>query len=458
MLYAARLALRQQLRLKETRADFYVMLAKMPEKDIRAIADVCVGIHDEFAAGVIENYLDKHDEPTERARDLIRHAVRFGDKGSTDWALSHVAKKHAGKPSAQGQLLKAILQANQERGRPPAAAERTAGEPIVARLLESETAADLQLGAELAGTLKLKSSQARLFAMIGNANIADPVRKQTITALVAIEPAKTITTLGDMLSNEKEPIGLREQIAGALASTNSAEAHAALVKALQHSSARLQTTIAIGMAASAAGGERLLQAIEAGKASPRLLQDRAVEVRLLSTKIANLKTRLKTLTQGLPPADQKTQELLARKRDDFVGAKSDPDVGQKVFQKSCANCHQVNNQGAKVGPQLDGIGVRGVERLLEDILDPNRNVDQAFRTTVITTKQGQTITGLFLREEGQVVILADKDGKDVRIDKATIDDRSVSPLSPMPSNFTEQIGAAEFNHLLAYLLAQSGKQ
>ena len=136
--------------------------------------------------------------------------------------------------------------------------------------------------------------------------------------------------------------------------------------------------------------------------------------------------------------------------------KSDADMGQKVFQKHCAACHQIANQGAKIGPQLDGIGNRGLERLLEDVLDPNRNVDQAFRTTQITLKNGQTVNGLFLREEGNIVILADAQGKDVRIEKAQIEERAVSPLSPIPDNFNET-WQTEMHHLMAYLLKWRGK-
>jgi putative heme-binding domain-containing protein len=188
-----------------------------------------------------------------------------------------------------------------------------------------------------------------------------------------------------------------------------------------------------------------------------LLQDRAIAVRLSSAKIANVKVRLKKLTAGLPAADQKTQALILAKREGFVNFKADPELGQKVFQKSCAICHQIATQGAKIGPQLDGIGVRGIERLLEDVLDPNRNVDQAFRTTQIITKQGKTETGLFLREEGGLVILGNAEGKEVRIEKANIDERNVLPLSPMPSNFAETISEPDFHQLMAYLLAQRGK-
>jgi putative heme-binding domain-containing protein len=95
-----------------------------------------------------------------------------------------------------------------------------------------------------------------------------------------------------------------------------------------------------------------------------------------------------------------------------------------------------------------------VDRLLEDILDPSRNVDQAFRTTILTLKNGQTISGLLLREEGAVMVLADAQGKEVRVPGDTIDEKAVSPLSPMPANFADQIPEAEFYHLLAYLLAQ----
>jgi hypothetical protein len=65
---------------------------------------------------------------------------------------------------------------------------------------------------------------------------------------------------------------------------------------------------------------------------------------------------------------------------------------------------------------------------------------------------------LYLRNDGEIVVLADKEGKEVRIDKANIDERNVSPLSPMPSNFAELLSEPEFHHLMGYLLSQRGKQ
>ncbi len=455
IVHAVRLAIREQLRAKDIMQ--IVTTKKWAEKDHRAIADVCRSMKSEAAAEYLRGFLAQFSEGLERTRELVHHVVRYGKDGSTPWAIQFSVKKFPKDRAAQGTLLKTILQASQERGSVLAKNDRQAIEDLVASLIDSTNANDKQIGVELAGTLKLDRTP-QLLALVAQADTPEALRKSCITTLVNINPGKAIPPLAKTLLSESESITIREQIANALAGTNHPAAFASLVKGLQNAPARLQTTIALGMSGSAQGGDQLLKAIEAGKASPRLLQDRAIELRLKSVKIANVKDRLKKLTQNLPPADQKALELIAKKRDSFASFKADPALGQKVFQKTCANCHQIATLGAKIGPQLDGIGIRGVERLLEDILDPNRNVDQAFRTTQIVTKAGQTINGLFLREEGNIVILADNLGKDLRIDKATIDERSISPLSPMPANFAETISAADFNHLLAYLLAQRGKQ
>ena len=69
-------------------------------------------------------------------------------------------------------------------------------------------------------------------------------------------------------------------------------------------------------------------------------------------------------------------------------------------------------------------------------------------------KNGQFVSGLFLREEGEIAVMADPMGKEVRVPKKDIDERSLSNLSPMPANLVEQIPEAEFYHLVAFLLAQ----
>ena len=95
---------------------------------------------------------------------------------------------------------------------------------------------------------------------------------------------------------------------------------------------------------------------------------------------------------------------------------------------------------------------------MEDILDPSRNVDQAFRSTTLELDNGQFVSGLLLREEGKVLVLADNLGKEVRVEGSKVAGRTVGQLSPMPANFAEQIMERDFHHLMAFLLEQRVKQ
>lgn len=141
----------------------------------------------------------------------------------------------------------------------------------------------------------------------------------------------------------------------------------------------------------------------------------------------------------------------------FTSAKPDKEAGLRLYTKHCAACHKIGEAGGKVGPNLDGIGVRGLERLLEDTLDPNRNVDAAFRARVFNLTDGTTKTGLMLRVEGEVLVMADDMGKEFRVPTKDIEKNRETMLSPMPANFGEVIPEAEFFLIMGYLLDQKGK-
>ena len=218
---------------------------------------------------------------------------------------------------------------------------------------------------------------------------------------------------------------------------------------------RLQTTIAAGLASRKPGAVALLDAVTAGKASARVLQQQRVAGPLNTAGIPDVQARIAVLLKGLPPADQRLQELLSRRRDGFGSTPHDLLLGAKAFEKNCAICHQLGGKGARIGPQLDGIGARGVDRLLEDTLDPSRNVDQAFRTTIVALKNGQVVSGLLLREEGAVLVFADAQGKEIRVPNEMVEERTIAQLSPMPANFADQVPEGDLYDLLAYLLAQA---
>jgi putative heme-binding domain-containing protein len=184
------------------------------------------------------------------------------------------------------------------------------------------------------------------------------------------------------------------------------------------------------------------------------VQHPLVNGRLQSARLPNIQQRIARLTEGLPPAEERLQQSIQLRRAGYTKAAVDGDRGAKLFEKHCAICHTLAGRGAKIGPQLDGVGVRGLDRILEDVLDPNRNVDQAFRSTILALKSGRVLNGLVLNSDGDVVTLADAQGQQSQVPKADIDEQTMSKISPMPANVVDILTESEFYDLISFLLAQ----
>jgi len=167
--------------------------------------------------------------------------------------------------------------------------------------------------------------------------------------------------------------------------------------------------------------------------------------------------RLASATKSIPPDDVVRQKLIDSRRASFKIANAKSVAGAKVFEQNCGVCHQIDGKGGLIGPQLDGIAGRGAERIIEDVLDPNRNVDGAFRYSTITLADDRVITGLQRREEGEVLVFADATGKEISVTKKEIKERVQSEYSIMPDNFGEVIPPDDFNNLLAFLLSKGVK-
>ena len=273
-----------------------------------------------------------------------------------------------------------------------------------------------------------------------------------------LDPQAGYTGAVSLIDSPSTSPVLREKAALVLAGSADRNHKMAAKDAIKSVPYRSGVVIATALAGSQPGGLILLDAVKDGKAPARVLQEKAVLDRLRAAGIPGLNKQLADLTKGLQPADQKLAELLKQRATRFVSAKADPVEGAKLFTKHCAACHKIGDQGGKVGPNLDGIGARGLERLLEDTLDPNRNVDVAFRARVLTLTDGTTKTGLMLRVEGQVVVMADDQGKEYRVPTKEIESNRETALSPMPANFGDVIPETDFAHLMAYLLAQRAKE
>lgn len=464
LIHALRIAVRDHLR--HTPPD---VLADLPLGDAEwlKLVDIAVTVPDDAVAWFAFTRVRGHDAPPPLlGRSLASVAQHCGD-ARIDEAARFARQRNAASIVAQADVFQPLFDGLSRRGRKLSADNELGrwGASLAPSILDLATdsrtplpsAAIMSLALTVAEQLRLATLTNQTLGVLGNTALPDDVRTTAAATAAALDPQRATAALATIVASGAEPVPLRQAVTRQLGASDSPEARAALAEAIVTAPAALQQPLAMALASTQEGAELLLARVAMGKASARLLQDKPVVDRLKSSGAADVDTRIAILTRSLPSADAAIRQVITRVAADHAKAIASPEAGRAIFTKVCANCHRMADVGGKVGPQLDGVGQRGAERLLEDILDPNRNVDEAFRTTLVTTVDGRVISGLKLREDGGDFILADSGGKEVRIAAADIDEVTVSPLSPMASNVLDQIGEQNLPDLLAYLLESSAR-
>jgi putative heme-binding domain-containing protein len=311
--------------------------------------------------------------------------------------------------------------------------------------------------ATLVAAFKLTELRPQLLRLATDSQADWRVRQAAVQSSLADSPRSLLAAACTVLVEASVDTGLREEIASAVIDQSAENDEKLLIRIMQSAPARELRQVADALAATSAGSATLLQLVERGQAAARLLQDQAIRQKLNASGIQDLAIRVRKLTAALPPLNAEVQRLIEERRRTFRGAAADTVRGQEHFRKHCAACHQVQGQGALVGPQLDGIGNRGVDRVIEDVLDPNRNVDATFHVSVLTLNNGRVVSGLVRREEGENLILADQQGKEFAVRRSDIDERSLTSTSLMPGNVNEILQIDQFHDLVAYLISLRAK-
>ena len=137
----------------------------------------------------------------------------------------------------------------------------------------------------------------------------------------------------------------------------------------------------------------------------------------------------------------------------LVSAPGDSGKGAALFMEHCGTCHIFEGQGAAVGPELTGMGAHGIKELLEIVLDPNREVDPAYVEYVARTLDGQTYTGIMVRETPEGIVLRNTNG-DESVARRDLDSLRSTGISLMPTGLGD-LGPEVLRDIMAYLTRNS---
>jgi putative heme-binding domain-containing protein len=312
--------------------------------------------------------------------------------------------------------------------------------------------AQLLFATETAGKYKVASMDAELKGLLNKTGSDEDIRASAARALMLVDPKSNSKMIAERMNDSGEEISMRRRFASALAMWDNPSAKQLLGEGLRNAPTELQETISMELVKSADGKTQLMAFIKKGYAPARLLKNRTVEENLLANISPQQLKEYEALTANLVPISEERQKLIDARLAEFLPDNNLVSTGATIFEKNCSSCHQVDNKGGLIGPQLDGVGNWGQTALATKILDPNRNITENFRTYNIALNNGQSVSGLFRREEGQTVVLADQTGKEFSVSKPDIKEMTPSKYTLMPDNFNTALSKEEFDALLTYLL------
>lgn len=140
---------------------------------------------------------------------------------------------------------------------------------------------------------------------------------------------------------------------------------------------------------------------------------------------------------------------------DQVGKNRSFSKGKEAFAAAqCITCHRFGNEGGAVGADLTAISSRFSRRdILDSIIEPSKVVSEQFQNTTIVKKDGEDVTGRILEESDKSVVLLVNPltGDRAEVQKADIQKRNASQISPMPTGLVNGLTKEEILDLVAYL-------
>jgi putative heme-binding domain-containing protein len=193
----------------------------------------------------------------------------------------------------------------------------------------------------------------------------------------------------------------------------------------------------------------LLDAVEQGTIKPHELSAAQLS-QLRASRAAGIKVRVDKLF---------AQNQMA-KREDVVNAfqpamtlRGDAAKGRQIYTERCLSCHRAEGQGHALGPDLVTVKTTGKEKLLVNILDPNREVPPQFLAYAIDTKDGETYTGLVINETSNGVTLRMAFGQEKTVPRADIRKMESGGQSLMPEGLEAGLTPQDMANLLEFIIA-----
>jgi putative heme-binding domain-containing protein len=381
----------------------------------------------------------------EREEGVLTLVAALGGPAELSLVLDRTLDKESA-AARQIALLNALDDAARQRGIRPAGDLARIG-----KLFAADNEAVRAAALRIAGSWKVDGLRPQILEVARGEKTADPVRQAALDSLVLLGGKASLEAL-DELTGKERPLAVRRQAVIGLATLD-----------LEAAARRASDVLVAGD-----GAEDVFVAFVQRRGGTAVLA-KALADKKLPADVAKVGLRVARLTaRGAPELEAALikaggltdvrRELTAKEMEQLVAdvnQMGNAARGELIYRRKdmvCLKCHAIAGAGGQVGPDLTSIGASAqVDYLIDSILLPSKAIKEGYHALVVSTKAGQIITGIKVRETKEELVLRDGDDKEIVIPIKDLDERGNSPKSLMPEGLADPLTRAELVDLVRFL-------
>jgi putative heme-binding domain-containing protein len=464
LIYTSRLVVRNLLRDNQLMKQ--VASKEWSDQDAQYIAGTLVDVPSPEAAIFLDKFLANNSMPKGKTQLAYQQIARFIPQSQLETVIQKAKEKRSDEAEHNAKVFRGIKDGLAQRGgNANEKLMQSWGSEIAESLLKTypadydslteEVFIQQSFAIQLAGDYKVKSTTPELTAFLQGDKVNGELKANALKSLLKISPDEaTLNIALKILSSETASKDLKKRVVLVLGESPGPAVNEILIN-VKNAPADLEATIVTALAGTSEGKDLILMQVRNGVFMSRTLIDPRVEERILSAISPQQRKEYDQLIANIEPISTERQVLIDQRVAAFKEFKQTSavqlDSGAMIYNENCNVCHRRYTMSG-IGPQLHGIGKRGVEALAEKILDPNRNISEAFRNYTINLKDGKVLSGIYRREAGAVVYFGDLSGREFSVPKNNIASQTPSRYTIMPDHFASTLSQQQFNLLVNYLL------
>jgi putative membrane-bound dehydrogenase-like protein len=142
---------------------------------------------------------------------------------------------------------------------------------------------------------------------------------------------------------------------------------------------------------------------------------------------------------------------------DALRLPGNPARGKEIYLQRCSSCHRLGGQGFALGPDLVTVKSAGKEKMLGNILDPNREVAPQYIAFEVETKDGESLVGIIANETTATMTVLQAFGRKDVIQRPTLKSMRSLGQSLMPEGLEQGLTSQDFANLLEYISTAEAK-